>query len=429
MANEHRRSIRSARKGCWRLSLGLILYFTPLAVAPAEDWPGFLGKNRDAVAVGEAPLQPWKTPLSPRFQIPLGAGFSGATLANGRLFIAHRQGAQDHLDAYDALNGKQIWRTSFPASYSGGVDPDKGPRASAIVSDGQVFFYSAAADLHCVDAKDGKTLWSRSLGRDYELPDSYFGAGASPLVLDKLVVVSLGAKKGAAVVALDRATGETRWKAVDDEVSYSSPILVERNGAPMLIAALREKCVALSPDDGKLIFETPFGGRGPSVTAATPVVEGDKLFLTAEYQIGCAMLDLSKKDVPSIWENNESLTCHYTTPIFYKGHLYGARGREDYREGDLRCVDAATGKVLWEKEKLGVAHAIRIGEQILLVSVDGDLRLIDASPKAFTQHAQGSLGKGKFRAAPAYSNGRLYVRASLTPTSSELRCFELSPAK
>ncbi len=429
MACEHRRFSPPVRKGGARAGLGIVaavaLTVATSLAALGGDWPGFLGKDRDGVAHDEKPISPWKGELKPLWKISLGAGYAGAVVAEGKVFVAHRQGASDFLDCYPARGGERIWRATFPATYSGGYDQDKGPRAAPTVSGGQVFFYTATADLHCVDAKKGETVWSRALGKDHKPKESYFGVGATPLVLEKLVIVPLGGKNVAGLVALDKATGKTNWKAVEDDVSYSSPIFAKVGGKPAIIAAMREKCVGISPDDGKVIFDVPFGDRSLSVTAATPLVEGNQLFLTAEYGIGAAMLDLSKTDAPAIWENDDSLSCHYNTPIFYKGFLFGTRGREDFRQGDLRCVNAADGKVKWEEKGVGVAHAIRIGEQILLVGVDSKVRLINASPAKFDEVALGSLGDGRMRAAPAYSDGLLIVRASLSPTKSELRCFDL----
>lgn len=429
MVLTHRRSIGLRWKGCGPAVLAVVLQLMSSETAVAGDWPQLLGKNRDGAAVDEKPIAVWKAELKPLWKLPLGAGYSGAVVAEGRVYVAHRQGANDFLDCYPVRGGERVWRFSAAASYSGGVNEDKGPRATPVVDGGQVFFYTATGDLHCLSAKDGAKQWTRKLAADYPFPESYFGVGASPLVLDQSVIVSHGGKSGAAVLSLDRTNGKTLWKAVDDKVSYSSPILTSVKGAPILVACLREKCVGLAPADGSLIFETSFGGRGPSVTGATPVVEKEKLFLSAEYSFGCAMLDLSKKDAAPIWENQDSLTCHYNTPIFYQGHLYGTRGREDYGEGDLRCVDAGNGKVNWEQRGIGVSNAIRVGEQLLLVGIDGQLRLVAASPKSYKLLAEGSLGAGKFRAAPALSEGLLAVRSNLTATTSELRVFDLGAAK
>lgn len=433
MACEHPRISPPRRKGgapaSFKIFAALGLCLVTSAATLGGDWPGFLGKHRDGVAQDEKPITPWKAELETLWKIPLGAGYAGAVVAEGKVFVAHRQGASDFLDCYPVRGGDRVWRATFPATYSGGYDQDKGPRAAPIFSNGQVFYYTATADLHCVDAKKGEIVWSRALGKDHKPKESYFGVGASPLVLEKLVIVPLGGKNGAGLVAVDKATGKTSWKAVEDDVSYSSPIFANFGGKPAIIAAMREKCVGIVPDNGKVLFDVPFGDRGLSVTAATPLVQGNQLFLTAEYGIGAAMLDLSKSGAPAIWENDESLSCHYNTPIFHQGFLYGTRGREDFRQGDLRCVDAADGKVKWEENGMGVAHAIRIGEQILLVGVDGKVRLINANSMKYDELARGSLGDGRMRAAPAYSDGLLFVRASLSPTKSELRCFQLGDEK
>ena len=111
----------------------------------------------------------------------------------------------------------------------------------------------------------------------------FFGAGSSPLIdVGKVIVIVGGEREAeAAVVAFHLTSGETAWHPVADEASYSSPVVATVDGTRHLIALTRLKCVSLDPEDGGVRFEFPYGQRGPTVTAANPLVVDGNLFVSA----------------------------------------------------------------------------------------------------------------------------------------------------
>jgi outer membrane protein assembly factor BamB len=389
----------------------------------AGDWPQILGPTRNGKAEGEK--LPAMLPKEPKiaWRAKAGSGYAGPVVVEKKVILFHRVKKQELVESLDALTGQRQWKAGFEARYRGGIDSDLGPRCVPLVSEGKVFVMGAAGDMHCVTLADGKILWSRELYVDYDGDEGYFGAGSTPILVGGKLVVNVGGKE-AGLVALDPATGKTLWKGTSEVGSYSAPTLAKIGGKEQAIFITRLSCVAYDPstDEAKVLF--PFGKRGPTVNAATPLVFDNRLFVTASYNIGAELRSLEGTKVAEIWGNDNALSSQYTTAVEHKGYLYGIHGREDTGEGHLRCVEAATGKVTWSADNFGIAHAILAEDKILLVGVEGKLTLIAADPKKFRSLGSAEFIAGKTRPLPALSGGKLYVKTN-QGDASELVCVEV----
>ena len=412
--------------GMGLLSWGLALAASLWAPARAGDWPQILGPDRNGRADGEelpGKLDPPR--LKPLWTSKLGGGYAGPVVVGQRVIIFHRVGENEVVEALDAATGKRLWRAPSPASYRGGVDPhgDVGPRCVPLVAQNSVYAYGAAGDLICVALDTGKILWRRELAADYEAAEGYFGAGSTPIVAGGKLLANVGGKN-AGVVALDPISGKTLWQATSEIASYSSPTLAKLGGKEQAIFVTRLNCVAVDPASGKATTLFPFGRSGPTVNAATPLVVDDKLFVTASYNIGAELRQLSGTSAKQLWASDDTLSSQYNTAVADRGYLYGIHGREDVGVAELRCVELATGNVKWSKEGFGCAHAILAGDKILLVGVRGKLTLIAANPNKYEELGAGDLGRHDFRALPALAGGKLYARTS-DSNSGELLCVPL----
>jgi outer membrane protein assembly factor BamB len=290
-----------------------------------------------------------------------------------------------------------------------------------LVAGDRVFAFGPAGDLRCVSLAAGEKLWERSLLADYSGPEGYFGAASTPILVGGRLLVNVGGR-GAGIVALDPATGKTLWKATDEDASYSSPALVTANGKDRALFITRYNCVLADPASGTTQVLFPFGERGPTVNAAIPLVFGGKLFVTASYGIGarCAALESAAR---SLWADDDTLSSQYATPVEHEGFLYGTHGREDIGMAELRCVEAATGKVRWSREGYGVANLILADGKLLVVGAQGRLALARATPERYQELASHQLNANVSRALPALAGGRLYVRTG--SGGGELVCFEV----
>lgn len=393
--------------------------------ARAGDWPQILGPNRDGHATAER--LPDKFPsagLKPEWTYTLGAGYAGPAVVGKQVIVFHRIGDEEIVEAIDLTTGKRIWRTAFLATYRGGIDADKGPRCVPVVKDGRVYVFGAAGDLHCVALDKGTELWSRSLFADYGGDEGYFGAGSTPLVIGDRVIANVGGDK-AGLVAVDAKTGKTAWQVTDEQPSYSSPTTVTINGKEQGLFVTRLNALLVDPTTGKTSPLLPFGKRGPTVNAATPLVFNDQVFLTASYNIDAVLATLASPATVR-WQDGDTLSSQYSTPIYHNGYLYGSHGREDSpTAAAFRCVDAKTGKVAWDKPDFGVAHAILAGDKLLIQKVDGELLLVAAVPDRYQELSRATIARDPMRALPALSQGRLLTRTSEN-NQGKLLCIKVS---
>jgi outer membrane protein assembly factor BamB len=398
----------------------------------AGDWPQILGPNRNGkAAADEMLLEAWPAG-GPKvlWRQKLGSGYAGVAVAGGKAIAFHRVDDQERVEAFDAASGKPLWQADFPATYRGGIDADKGPRCVPLIRGEDVFVFGVAGDLHAVALATGKKLWSRSLYADYEGDEGFFGAGSTPILAGGKLIVNVGGR-GAGLVALDPATGKTAWQSTDEAASYSSPTAVKFASGERALFITRYNCVLVDPKTGQAQTLAPFGQRGPTVNAATPLVLGGRMFLTSSYGVGALFSEFDTKaaqpaakiTVQEVWANDDTLSSQYATPVEQGGFLYGIHGREDVGEAELRCVEAATGKVRWSQPGYGVAHGILADGKLLIQSVEGRLALAAADPAKYRELAAFQLTRNPTRALPALAAGKLYVRSG--SGGGELICVQV----
>jgi outer membrane protein assembly factor BamB len=405
----------------------LALAFSPVGQIIAGDWPQILGPNRNGVAVDEPPIQPWP-PAGPKgiWTVAIGSGFAGPVIVGDRTVIFHRIGDAERIECLDMATGKGHWQADFPATYAPGVNPDNGPRCVPLVHKDRVFVFGAAGTLHCVMLADGKKAWSRDPYADYEGQEGYFGAGSTPIVVSDKLLVNVGGRD-AGLVAFDLTNGKTLWKATSEGASYSSPTSATVNGKLCAIFVTRMKCLAIDPANGAVVFQFPFGRSGPTVNGAAPLVIGDQLFVSASYNVGARLSSLAKP-TSAIWSNDESMSSQYTTCVFREGFLYGIHGREDHRDGELRCIELATGKVRWTVPGFGTGHLTLVNDQLLILTTEGELVLSRAQPEKHTELARSRVSSGVTRSLPAFSRGRFIFRDN-DQVKGRLSCLDLTTGR
>jgi outer membrane protein assembly factor BamB len=414
------------KRSYFKVPLTLLLLLAWGQSSPAGDWPQILGPSRNGIAVGEKLLTRWPE-AGPKvlWKHAVGSGFSGVAIASNRVIVFHRKDDQVQVEAIHAATGKVLWQTDFLAHYRGGANADQGPRCVPLVYKGHVYVYGAAGDLHCMQLEDGKKTWSRATYEDFDGDEGYFGAGSTPIVAGGNLLVNVGGKDNAGLVAFDLLTGKTRWQATAEAASYSSPTLATLGGREHAVFVTRMNVIAVDPENGKTAFQFPFGKRGPTVNAATPLVIGNKLFVTASYQVGARTVQFGPgSKLTDLWASDDIISSQYSTAVHHQGHLYGFHGREDIGRGSLRCVELATGKLKWSQDGLSVGHVIASGDLLLVLSVKGGLSLVKASPGKYERLAQADVAQGTTRAIPALSNGRLVIRTSGSGRG-EISCLQV----
>jgi outer membrane protein assembly factor BamB len=245
-------------------------------------------------------------------------------------------------------------------------------------------------------------------------------------VVGDVVIVNVGgSRQEAGIVGFALASGETLWKASAEPASYSSPVAVDLDGEPHVVMITRYQCLLLEPGTGTIRWQFRFGMRGPTVNAAMPVIRGDgaghALLVTAAYGIGAVEGTFTRDAFTKRWDGVDALASQYCTPITIGPHVYCIDGRDDMPPADLKCVEIATGRVLWMERNFGYGTLLAADGKLLAAKTDGELVLMRASPDGATILAKHRPLPGTVRALPALADGRLYLRDDDT-----LICLNLS---
>jgi outer membrane protein assembly factor BamB len=392
-----------------------------IAEVAAADWPQFLGPERTGVYRGPALVESWGAAgPSVVWRKNVGQGFSGPVVAQGSVIVFHRVGAQEIVEALDASTGATRWRHAYPTSYRDDFGFDEGPRAVPVVAGGVVYTFGAEGQLHAVDLATGKTLWSEDTMKRFGVPKGFFGAAGSPLVENDRVLVNVGGK-GAGIVAFEARTGKVVWAATDDQASYSSAAGATIRGRRLAIFLTRNRLVGLDPGTGAVQFQRRWQSRSAaSVNAATPIVVGDLVFVSAEYGPGAGVLRVDGSMLTELWAADEVLSNHYATSVYHNGHLYGFHGRQEFNPS-FRAVELLTGKVRWSEDRFRAGTVTLAGDRLLILRETGELVLAAASPDAFRPVARAQILPATVRAYPALADGFLYVRNENTLVCLDLR--------
>jgi outer membrane protein assembly factor BamB len=392
----------------------------------AQDWPQFLGPTRDGVYKGQSLAEMWPAG-GPRvaWRRMVGQGFSGPVVAQGRVILFHRVGNEEVVESLDARTGNPQWRYAYPTAYRDDFGFDEGPRAAPVVANGVVYTYGAEGQLHAIDLAKGARIWSEDTKKRFGTQKGFFGSAGSPLVEDGRVIANIGGK-GAGIVAFDARSGKILWTATDDEGSYSSPAAATIGGRRLAIFLTRAALVGLDPASGQVVFRRPWRARmAASVNAATPVVVGDLIFVSAEYGPGAGALRVEGSNLVDLWHSDESLTNHYATSVHAGGILYGFHGRQEFGQA-FRAVELRTGKVRWSQERFGAGSVTLASDRLLILRESGELVLAAASPDAFKPLARAQVLAAVVRAFPALADGFLYARNENTLVSLDLRRAQAS---
>ena len=290
-----------------------------------------------------------------------------------------------------------------------------------VVADGNVYTYGAEGKLHAVALATGKPVWNVDAMRQFDVPKGFFGAAGSPLVEEGRVIANVGGRKGG-IVAFDAKSGKVLWTATTDSASYSSGIGATILGRRYAVFLTRDNLVGLDPATGQVRFQRAWRARqAASVNAATPVVVGNAIFVSAEYGPGSGVLQFDGSKLVDVWTSDDALSNHYATSVLHDGFLFGFHGRQEYGPS-FRAVELKTGRVRWSQDRFMAGSVILAGDRLLILRENGELILAAASPDAFKPIARARVLPETVRAFPALANGLLYARNEKT-----LVCLDLRP--
>jgi outer membrane protein assembly factor BamB len=412
-----------------------------------SDWPTFLGPSGTSVSPEKGIITPWpEDGLQVVWQKQVGTGYGMPSIGKGRLYLFDRHGTKARLSCLESRTGKSLWDFEYPTDYADAYGYNNGPRCCPVVDGDRVYIYGAEGMLHCLRTKDGKLVWKNDTKTTFNVVQNFFGVASVPVVEGDLLIVQVGGSpagdnpesfadlKGdkSGVVAFDKRTGKVKYRITNELASYASPALATIKGRRWCFVLARGGLIGFEPASGEVDFHFPW--RAPdieSVNASNPVVVGDRVFISETYGPGSALLRVKPAGPEVVWSDAKkrprakSMQCHWSTPIYHNGYLYGCSGRHT-SNADLRCIELATGKVMWREPRLTRTSLLMVDGHFICLGETGELLLLKVNPNKFEVV---SRWKPDFLdypcwAAPILAHGLLYVRAA-----DQLVCLELIPQK
>lgn len=421
----------------------------------AEDWPQWMGQNRDGVytetgLVDEIPSEG----LPVKWRVPVELGYAGPAVANGKVFVSdfkletgkitNGPGTRDALaglervSCFDAASGKFLWRHEYPRTYK--ISYPSGPRCTPTVDGDRVYALGAEGDLVCLKSDSGELLWKMQLAEKYGVEAPIWGYAAHPLVYGDLLFTLAGGKDSL-VVALNKMTGEPVWQALNaDSIGYCPPSIVKLGGKDTLLVWHPKALNALDPKSGALLWDYPLAPRY-EMSIAAPQLRGNKLYASGIGQT-CAMIQLDADGKPekAVWsgKSKQGLYAANSTPLFEEEAIYGS----DCDTGLYIAVNPTDGSRFWQTFELttggknrashGTAFTVRNDDKHLIFTETGDLVIAKLSPEGFEEkgrmHVLEPTGECFSRPVvwshPAYANKCLFAR-----NDKEIVCVDLAASK
>jgi len=394
--------------------------------APAADWTQFRGANHDGSSPEKISTKWPQAGLREIWKEPLRDGFSAITVGGGKAFtLVTREvdGAdQEVCVALDADSGKELWAVPLgiakfdKGGNNGAADNNggDGPRSTPSYDDGKVYTYSSRMVLKCLDADTGKQIWACNIMKEHAGRNITWESAASPLIDGDLIFVA-GGGPGQSLLAFNKHNGQVVWQGQNEMMTHSTPVAATLLGQRQIIFYTQSGLVSVAPRTGAVLWRYPF--RYSTSTAISPVVSGDIVYCSASYGIGSSACRVSKYGngftATQLWfQPFNVLSSHWSTPVCANGYLYGIFGQKKFATAPLECVDIATGRILWSHEGFGPGGCTLVNGHVLVLSDAGDLVLVKATPKAYTEVGRSHVLAGKCWNYASVSNGRIYARST-----------------
>ena len=358
----------------------------------------FLGSDRNGIVSNQEFSVRWEAQL-PKvlWKLPIGAGWSSFAVSSGLAITLEQMDEQESVTALDLTTGNVVWRLKSPGRHTqafGGV----GPRSTPTIYQGKVFAQTAMGIVSCMELQSGKLIWQQDLlklaGVDKETSEKaiLWGRSGSPLVVDNQIVVPFGGRSGdnllRSMIAFDLETGKELWRSGEQQIAYSSPVLMTLGGVRQIVNINEGFAAGYNPINGKVLWTTewPSNSNGDACSSQAVQFDDRRLLLGKGYALGSKAIELTYSGtapenesdaafwkVEQVWSNTKILKTKFTSSILFDGSLFGLS------DGVLECVDPKDGTRIWRGKKYGQGQLIVVNKHLLVTTEDGRIVLIPAT--------------------------------------------------
>lgn len=378
------------------------------------DWPQWRGPNRDGISSETGFIKNWPE-AGPEvlWHIPLGDGYSGISIAQGRAYTMFAEGNDEFVICLDASEGKEIWRFQSGGKFT--EQRGDGPRSMPTVDGDSVFALGAEGKLYALDARSGTKIWSHNFVEEFGSSIPTWGFSSSPIIEGNLVIAEAGGKDERAIVAFDKESGDVVWATHTDAVGYSSPISIDFGGVRQIIFLTSKTLVSVAPENGQVYWKYAWP---EGINIATPVfIPGDKIFISASYDKGAVLLrmiaDGDGIGIEEVWKSRV-MKNHFNSSVLQGEYLYG------FDNAILTCIEVNTGEEQWRHRGFGKGSLLLADGCLIILGEGGKLALAEATPDEYREKALFQLFDDKCWTVPTLAGGKLYLR-----TQKEMVCLDL----
>ncbi len=398
------------------LSRSLVVVSLLISLAPmatGQEWGQWRGPGRDGLVPASQAPKSWPASLKQAWRVPIGEGYSSPLVSQGRVFVHSRQDPDEVVTAIDYAKGAVLWQKKYPALFQKNqyaVKMAKGPNATPLVIGSRLFTVGVTAVVNAWDTATGRLLWTRDFSKSIDTSKMFCGTAASPLLLNGQVVIQVGSDiHGGQILALDPASGETRWEWRGAGPGYASPVVINVGGQTQLVTMTNSSIVGLNAKGGVELWSIPFPDEWHE-NIITPVWTGTHLIVSGTRQGTHAFAlqqSAGKWQATESWKNDVSM--YMSSPVYGDGLIYGF---SDKRKGQFVALDAKTGVVRWITEGREGEHAsvLLLPAHVVYLTNNADMIVTRRDTPKFEIAQRYDVGEAATWSMPVFLGTDLLIR-------------------
>jgi hypothetical protein len=387
------------------------------------DWASWYGPEGDRIANEKGIKTDWSNGLNMVWEVDYlcqgkgSASWSAPVVQGNRLVVSGRDSENDLVFCLDPVNGTLLWYQSYAANASS--SHGSGPRATPFIDKDRVYTFGRNGDLACWGLLDGEALWRKNV-TDEGGEEPTWGHSSSPLVVGNLVIVQGGGN--CRTIAYNKMTGDVAWKSGSGLPGYAAIREMDISDKHVLLAFHGTGLAAVTANEGNELWNLEWR-TSYDMNATTPVVIGNRVFITSGYGTGSILLNVRADGTDSLWRNDDFSSIH-SDPYIIDGHIYGYSGDSWQNKGTFKCIDLENGEEKWSTNDIGWGTSVYVDGYLLCTDIKGNIALVKPNPDKFilVTELSSALGniKGPVWTTPVVSNGHLYLRCK-----QKLICYDI----